>query len=300
MTRMLHARTVLAVALLWTCAATAAHAQDTLRVIAWNVESGGARMETIAARLTEMEPHHLWGLSEVQNPAHAAAYQAAVGPRYASVVGTTGGADRLVILYDSTRFDLLNSVELHEMNPTGRARSPLVGHLRDRTDGGEFLFMVNHLYRTVESARHEQARQLGEWGATQTLPVISVGDFNFDWSVGDGDLHRDAGYDLMTDGGAFRWLRPATLVRTQCTFPSVLDFVFLSAAAAWWEGESEIVTRTDDCPDTDETSDHRPVRAWLVRSDAPPPRPTRDELLQRIEAIEALLDELRDTIRRLP
>jgi endonuclease/exonuclease/phosphatase family metal-dependent hydrolase len=300
MTPMPHARTLLAAALLWSCASATAHAQDTLRVIAWNVESGGARMETIAARLAELGPHHLWGLSEVQNPAHAAAYLAAVGPRHASVVGTTGGADRLVILYDSTRLDLLNSVELREMNPTGRARSPLVGHLRDRADGGEFLFMVNHLYRTNDGARHEQARQLGEWGAAQTLPVVSVGDFNFDWSVGDGDLHRDAGYDLMTSGDAFRWLRPATLVRTQCTFPSVLDFVFLSAAARWWEGESEIVARAEDCPDTEETSDHRPVRAWLVRSDVPPPAPTRDELLQRIEAVEALLDELRAAVRRLP
>jgi hypothetical protein len=91
--------------------------------------------------------------------------------------------------------------------------------------------------------------------------VIAVGDYNFDWDASFGDSSHDAGYDLMTAGGIFRWVRPGELVRTQCGFNSVLDFVFVGGSARLWIGDSEIVFRQDNshCPDNASRSDHRPV-----------------------------------------
>jgi len=74
-----------------------------------------------------------------------------------------------------------------DINVGGNVRAPLVAQLRLKPAGPEFLFMVNHLYRSNTEWRHEQARLLNAWARSQTLPVIAVGDYNFDWDVSNGD-----------------------------------------------------------------------------------------------------------------
>lgn len=155
----------------------------------------------------------------------------------ASVLGTSGDNMRLLALYDANRYDLLGGEELYAINTTGNARAPLVLHLREKSSGQEFLFMVNHLYRSRDDERIKQAQLLAEWAAAQTLPVIAVGDYNFDWAVGGGEANHDGGYDAMTQGGAWQWVRPAQLVTTECsgwpcTYNTVLDFVFTGGPAS--------------------------------------------------------------------
>jgi hypothetical protein len=45
------------------------------------------------------------------------------------------------------------------------------------------------------------------------------------------DTVHDRGYDLLTAEGVFAWGRPPLLIRTQCSFDSVLDFVFVAGVA---------------------------------------------------------------------
>jgi|GEM_PF-5879224 len=40
---------------------------------------------------------------------------------------------------------------------------------------------------------------------------------------------------------------------------SILDFVFVANDAKNWSGKSNVVVRSGDFPDSDKTSDHRPV-----------------------------------------
>lgn len=290
---------------------TFVRAQDaTLKVVSWNVESGGAQVQTLSRRIREFQGVDLWGLSEVDGAQWATAFTTAAGngenATFRHVLGTTGGRDRLLIIYNANRFTLLSQQELHEINIENRVRSPLVARLRDTRSNAEFFFMVNHLYRGDEHGRHQQAQLLNDWVRAQTLPVIAVGDYNFDWDVETGDTRHDAGYDLMTREGRFVWLRPATLVRSQCSFDSVLDFVFKGGGAAGWQGTSEIIAQPSDCPDNAQTSDHRPVLATITIGPNTPPQPpqpttlTRAQLLQRIDALEAQLRELRELIQRLP
>ena len=98
---------------------------------------------------------------------------------------------------------------------------------------------------------------------SQTLPVIAVGDYNFDWEVGNGDAGvdrtRDDGFYLLTADGVFSWVRPGRLVRTQDnSFNSVLDFVFVAGDTWTCEVESEIIERPGDFSNDHQTSDHRP------------------------------------------
>jgi endonuclease/exonuclease/phosphatase family metal-dependent hydrolase len=78
-----------------------------------------------------------------------------------------------------------------------------VAHFRLKPAGPELLFMVNHLYRGNADGRHEQARLLNAWAREQTIPVIAVGDYNFDWDVTTGETVHDQGYDLLTAEGVF-------------------------------------------------------------------------------------------------
>ena len=255
---------------------TAAASEAPITVVSWNTELNNADIGVIAERIAAFQAVDLWGLSEVNRESSVAtletAAEAGENADYASILSISGGGDRLLAMYDTTRFDLLDSFEIDEINTTGNARAPLVLYLREKQSGDELLFMVNHLYRTRDDERHAQAALLNQWAAEQTLPVIAVGDYNFDWNVSTGAQKHDAGYDLLTANDRFAWVQPKTLVTTQCSgwpcgFNSVLDFVFVAGPAQGWRAESEIVVAAGDFPDDETTSDHRPLLAQFWPSE---------------------------------
>ncbi len=90
-------------------------------------------------------------------------------------------------------------------------RASLVITLAESATDLVIIFMVNHLYRTNDAARHAQATILNTWAGGQTLPVIATGDYNFDYALDESS--RDAGYDNMVAGGRWAWVKPPTLVK---------------------------------------------------------------------------------------
>lgn len=238
----------------------------------FNTESGGSVPSVVAEAIREVTGESVWGFAEVAYEDAAETYAEAAaddGEYFAHITGTTGNADRLVIAWENDGFELIDSYELDDINIHGTARAPLVARLRDKTTDLEFLFMVNHLWRTDNDARHQQASLLNAWGRDQDLPFISVGDYNFDWSAINGDTNHDAGYDLLTDDDVFVWLRPDPLDKTQCSnYRSVLDFVFVGGEFRDWSGRSKILQMTEAyCDESSERSDHRPVWAELEADD---------------------------------
>jgi len=247
---------------------------EPITVVTWNTELNDADITLIGDRIAASQNVDLWGLVEVNRASYQSTLEQAaeVGEDadYGSVLGQSGGGDKLLALYNANRFTLIDSWEEDAINTTGSARAALVLQLRENANEQQFLFMVNHLYRSRDDERHKQAALLNDWAARQTLPVIAVGDYNFDWDLLD-DQH-DTGYDLMTAGGRFTWVRPETLVTTQCSgwpceFNSVLDFVFSAGAAQSWRAEAEILVGPGDFPDDNTTSDHRPVLARFWSED---------------------------------
>jgi len=243
-----------------------------ISIAGWNVGMDDADPAVIAQEIAAIDDIDLWGLAEVNQANLAGRLEQAAeqgeGADFAHVLGQSGSGMRLLAIYDADRFELLGSSEIDAINTTGNARAPLVLDLRDRASGLRFLFMVNHLYRSREEERHQQARLLAAWAATQTLPVLAVGDYNFDWETQGGATDHDLGYDLMTTGGVWQWIKPAILTTTQCSgwpcrYNSVLDFIFAAGAARTWPAASAIVVRPGDFPDDTTTSDHRPVMAWF-------------------------------------
>lgn len=281
---------------------------QTLTVAGFNVESGAANPNVIAEQIGPLDGIDLWGFSEVKNSTEARALEQGAedgeGATFESILGTTGAEDRLLIVYNSDRLELVRSGELQDLNIGGNVRAPLWARFRLKPSGPEVIFMVNHLYRGNTAGRHAQAQGLATWVQSQTAPVIATGDYNFDWHFQTGDTNHDRGYDLMTAGGFFRWVRPpAPLVPTNCSFhQSVLDFVFVSGDAQRWQAESEILfPEASYCPDTASTSDHRPVLARFDLGQQGPVEPSggKEAVLRKIEALERELAELRALIEAL-
>ncbi len=248
---------------------------EPIHVVTWNIGLDKADLHAIARRIASFSGVDLWGLQEVNSrsasPVLAAAAAEGENATFAAIQGNAGDGLHLVAIYNSDRYTLLKWWELSAINTTGNVRPSLVLHLRDRSSRLEFLFMVNHLYRSREGERHKQAHLLNEWAATQSLPVIAVGDYNFDWDVANGARQHDAGYDLMTASGRWKWVKPASLTTTQCSgwpcrYNSVLDFVFTAGPAQQWRAESTIVVEPGDFPADNTKSDHRPVQAtfWPI------------------------------------
>jgi len=206
-----------------------------LGIGSWNVESGGADPQVVGERLASFADIDLWGLSEVLNTSAAEILETAAEQgeqaNFESIVSRSGSQDRLVIIYNAERFEVLGTDELEYINIGGTVRAPLLIHVRDKQSGQDLVFMVNHLNRGTPQRRHDQAVLLNEWAITDNRPAITVGDYNFDWEVVGGDEQHDLGYDYMTAQQEWVWVRPAELVTTQCAgwpceFNSVLDFVF--------------------------------------------------------------------------
>ena len=243
-----------------------------LRVGGFNVESGGADVQVVADEVVAANAGiALWGFVEVQDEKWADLLaDASGGLDY--FYGTTGWEDHMVLAWDPEVVVVEQIEELHWINVGGTVRAPISGTFVDRATGTAFLFVVNHLWRTEDALRHEQAELLHDWVAEQTLPAIWVGDYNFDWDVpSDGAASHDAGYDSLTAGGLVEWVKFDPLEKTQCSsyYNSVLDFTFVSGAAREWAAFAEIPPLPADYCTTDtlDRSDHKPVIATFTLAD---------------------------------
>ena len=124
--------------------------------------------------------------------------------------------------------------------------------------------MVNHLARGNADLRRQQATGLKVWAEQQTLPVIAVGDYNFDYSIDEGTGNQ--AMENMLEDGVWEWVRPPRLYQTQFSsrFHSVLDFILIANKPDEWNVESNILTQGFPPIDDGLRSDHRPVEAHIL------------------------------------
>jgi hypothetical protein len=232
-----------------------------LRLIAWNVESGGADPETVSEDITDLDGYDVWGLSEVdQDDAEMYAEAAAEGEwnNVEYVLGTTGGNDRLLIMWNPAKVRMIEALELMEFRAqTGRA--PLVVKLQELPNGPQFWFMLNHLHRGSPAKRMEQTLGVRGWMSEQTTPVFAMGDWNYDYAIPNGP--GNPAFNAMSEAVDLRWIRPPEFVRTQSSFNSVLDMLWINQEALAWNPRSKIIQRSTDFQPVQLRSDHRPVDA---------------------------------------
>jgi len=240
-----------------------------INVGGFNIESGQSDIKIITKQISENSNIKIWGIVESNNKSLNEILKVLrkTGD-YKVIAGTTGGANgKMQIFYDSSLFEPIYQTELHYINYKNRVRSPLVVKFLDLKSHADFYLMVNHLYRSNDTYRHKQAELLNLWGKNigikDNIPVIALGDYNFDMYYKDIDK-RDKGFDNLVQDGVFHWIKPNILYPTQCSrYKSILDFVFISANnPANFQINSEILYKNDQyCSYRGYYSDHRPVVA---------------------------------------
>ena len=255
--------------------ASSAHAQWRLKALSWNIESGDASLPWVSEQIAQMEGYDVLALTEVDPDWADTLLRAAEDGEGAKgnwesdfdfVISTTGNSQRLMIIWDNLRFERVGDpVELHNLNSENLTyRSPLFIQLRHRNHGDSFLLMVNHLARGAETMRNLQATGLVDWAGQQTLPVIAMGDYNFDYDIDEGV--GNAAFDQMTTSGVWQWVRPDRLLKSQASYSynSLLDFVFVAKMPENWSGYSDILSTFTPFEDDEITADHRPVDATFL------------------------------------
>ena len=247
------------------------------RMLSWNVESEGSDPQVIAAELAEInedDRYDVFALSEVL-PSAFKQYRIALGQHYKYAYSKSGNNDRLQILYNEDKFELVRQFEIQEINIKRRYRAPLVVHLKERTNGDEFLVMVNHLARGKAEMRQLQATMLVEWARNETLPVVALGDYNFDYVFATDK--GNPGFTNMMQDNIWRWIKPTEMIDTNWydnprepdgkdDYPgSMLDFAFVSGPAKDWTATVNVIVRDGDFPDDNKTSDHRPFELLISK-----------------------------------
>ena len=112
-----------------------------------------------------------------------------------------------------------------------------------------------------------EAKALRLWAADQELPIIGIGDYNFDFDFP--TRRGNPAFDEFHLDYVWYWVEPEKLVDTNWSdrdgdgiddYPhSCLDFMFVAGKAKLWQSRSRVIVREGDFPDDDKTSDHRPV-----------------------------------------
>ena len=244
---------------------------EPLRVISYNLESNSPEKTNprlVAEDLQLIPPADIWGLTEVGNENDASIFHNAISQgksHYGSILGKTGGSDRLQIIYNTQGLKLIDNKEISNI---GGTRAPLVAHFQFIPNQQEFVFVVNHFNRTDSDKRELQAEKFRQWARSQQLPIIAAGDYNFDFSLSTQAGNR--AYNLFTADDTFTWLKPSCLTTntcprtgTQCNsrYDGLLDFIFLGNQAQQWQGRSEILfTDQPVCQKNPRGySDHYPV-----------------------------------------
>lgn len=259
-----------------TPAATTAAPKLELTILAWNIESGQADNQVILAQMKELREKQFNNKLDIialsETPPGTEDLWKSVLPGGVAVMGTTGDSDRLCFVYNGERFEQVRVIELAKfdkftLNP-GNQRSPLILHLKDKATGSEFLVLNNHLARGNADRRKEQALGLSAWAREQNLPMIAVGDYNFDF-----DFPTKSGneaFRAFLADGVWKWNEPKELIDSNWAdrdkdgkddYPdSLLDMVFTAGPAKEWKVEVDVLVRDGDFPDDNKTSDHRPSR----------------------------------------
>lgn len=232
--------------------------------VGFNVEAGykpGAELSTVTALMLQAPKADLYVLSELSLSWAEPLATAAGGYRFLVSADAVETTDALGILYDPERFELLLQDEvkfgLHQYE-----RPALVAHLNDRSTGRSFIVMANHLMRGQSELRQQQALILSEWAAKQTLPVLALGDYNFDFDVESQKGNR--AFELFMATEQWQWIKPKNLVKTNCDehYNSILDFVFVHGS--YQKASSQVLfPESFYCSEEKLRPDHRPVLARI-------------------------------------
>ena len=240
------------------------------KILAWNVElDGGADPNVIARQMKDFEDYGIIALMETTPEAFEVVKKSI---KHKGALSKSGRRIRLAILWDDAKFSIENFKELDDLNEDMKYRSPWTMLVKDLATGRSFHLVTVHLARGWEGMRQRQARGIRDWAREKSLPVVAIGDFNFDYVFA--DEKGNEAFNQFLEDGIMKWVRPEELIDTNWYDPekdgvdnypgSMLDFAFVAGPAKDWSPTCRVIVRDGDFPDDKKTSDHRPIELLLT------------------------------------
>ena len=239
-------------------------------ILHWNINSSG-QPATIARRLIGLGRYDIVGLSNVDKPEF---YEQAIRENWPGRYEFLRGSDNLMMFYDQKKFRLIKRGNLKRSvntpSSSEKRHGPMFVRLEERTNHQELIVTLSHLTRDDAELRAEQAGDLRDWAQNQALPVIAIGEFNFDYDFK--TEKGDAGFDEFVQGGVWKLIKPTSLIDIHSAeelnghdrFPeSTLNFSFVTGAAKNWKIKSREFVRDSDSFD-EKTVRHRPVELFFT------------------------------------
>lgn len=240
------------------------------KIMAWNVElDGGAKPDVIAGQMQEFKDYDIIALMETRPETFEVIKKST---KHKAAISRSGNNIRLALLWNDERFSIEKFEELDDLNDENmRHRSPWAMLVKERATDQAFYLVTVHLARGREQLRQRQARGIRDWTREKTLPVIAIGDFNFDYVFADNKGNK--AFDQFLEDGIMKWVRPEEFIDTNWYDPesdgidnypgSMLDFAFVAGPAKDWSPKCRVIVRDGDFPDDKSTSDHRPIELLL-------------------------------------
>jgi endonuclease/exonuclease/phosphatase family metal-dependent hydrolase len=238
---------------------TGAGAQDTVRVLSYNILHGTGMdrqidLERTAAVIRAVTPDvvllqevdsctgRTYGVAQAQTLAELTGL-----PHYAfgRFMEYDGGAYGMAVLSASPILEH----ETHVLPEGAEPRSALAARIRPSPSAPELVFVGIHLYRT-EAERFAQAKALVDRFAEETAPVLLVGDFN-----------SEPGNPVMRLLGT-QWKLPAKPTDDRLTWPA--DEPRLEIDHVMYRPEEQFQVIEYRVIDERVASDHRPVLLTVV------------------------------------
>jgi len=271
----------------------------------FNVDSDDASRRPIARHVARYPDVALWAVTQVWDQRWeqelVKRFAEARGSEAASVLGASGGNNRSLLMWDAREMSLVASAELTGLDPRPGTAAPLLGHFR-LAGGEELLVVAVHLDRANAKDREAAAVALERWAAGQTLPLVVGGTFNFD--LAPAESASAPVLALLAGGGSLQTVALEPPMATACPpYDAVQDFVFVGGAATGWGPRAWVLSPENSyCPDTELTSSHRPLALALLPPGAPalpatPAQPDAEQVLRKIEAMEAEIQALKEQLR---
>lgn len=281
----------------------------------FNVDSDDASRRPVARHVARYPEVALWGFTQVWDSRWeselVSGFAKARGVEAKSLLGTTGGTNRNLLVYDASLFSLVKSGELPNIEPRGSAAAPLFGQFRYK-NGQELLVVVVQMDRASEANRKAASSALAKWAAGQSLPVVLAGSMNLGLDPAAAEVAGE-----LSVLAPMTWVRLDPVMATACPpYDAIQDFVLVNEGAGRWVGRSWVLSPEPAyCPDSELTSSHRPVAVELrfpgpapepepepgpgVVSEpaAPESGPRPDQVMQKIEALEAEIRALKEQLQ---
>jgi hypothetical protein len=251
--------------------------ESTLRIVSWNVASHENDSPTLARQLGKLGQRANCQIVALQQvaPADLAMFGKAL-PGFAAINGKSGGSSRLQILYDPGRIEQIRLPESGSFEGVRvgdvKGETPLRALFRDKASGVAFWLINVHLASANAAIRNKQAAELREWARSATLPIVAIGnfDFNHDFHQGNGGSGLDS---LLLDSPWKRVLPESRADRGRAAdgigvltgeAGLLTEFALVGNSARQWQSSAAFISGDGAFPEIEITAAHLPVSVKLL------------------------------------